>query len=90
MENNIIEYEFEDQYGETHTFHINLWNWEIEKACKELGIDPKDWKDEYEKVAEYFYERAKEEFEYNEEYRDTIDVDCMTRILKELKKDGII
>lgn len=90
MENNIIEYEFENKYGEIKTFEINLWGWEIEEACEKLGINPKDWEDEKEMIADYFYERAKQEFEEAQEYAGTIDTDCVARVLKELKKEGKI
>lgn len=79
-----ITYEFMDDEFNEEEYELVLNDWEIKEACEKLGIDPKYWDcgEGYEKLIEYFEERAEQEWKEQKKYNPGIDVYTMGEIMK--------
>ena len=76
----ILEYRFEDDYANEHDYEFYANDYEDEIIA--LGIKPEeyDYGNNYNRLWEYFYDRAYETFIEYERNKDYLDVTCVPKV----------
>lgn len=85
MERYTLEYEFEDREGNTKEYEYELEPEQIEA----LGIDPEEYDcgENYNILLGHFEAKAEKTFKEWDEQKESIDCECMARVMKEVLGD---